>query len=159
MSEFTAWLELQVLLSVLAQPVTLGQDPVTVPLVSPGDQAACGRLFEAVHSPAQNVLLVLKDVKAQGNPGASWEVHVEARGARPDPGDRHLVGVVSLFDGQPGEFRFVLDPVLTVIGKKSLQARFVPVSGVMTGDKPQPAVVSHPVTISGIELAIEAGGQ
>jgi len=150
------WLlfELEVIL-MLAQPAQLGDAPVTIPLASLDDKRVARRLFEAASSPAQNVVLILKGVKTQAAPGASWEVHVEPTGATPDDQGRNLVGVVSSYDPAPGEFLFVIDPVINAAGKKNLQVRFVPTSGLVVGGKAQPAEVRPGVTIGEIALAIE----
>lgn len=153
----------------LAQPVVLSGEPLTLPLASREDKALSTRLFEVAQSPAQNVVLVLKGVVAEARPQASWEVHVEPAGATPgDPGP-YLVGIVSLFDrgimskGQqnrePAEFLFVLDEAIAAAGKKDLQVRFVPTSGVVVDGQPQPVVVRSNVTIGEISLAIEAAQQ
>ena len=80
----------------------------------------------------------------------------------------YLVGVVALFDqgikaeGQqnvePAEFMFVLDNALAAAGKRDLQVRFVPTSGVVVDGRPQAAEVRANVTIGEISLAIEAAG-
>ena len=44
----------------LAHPVVLGKEPVTLPLVSREDKALSKRLFDVARSPTQNVVLVLK---------------------------------------------------------------------------------------------------
>jgi hypothetical protein len=156
------WLlfELEVIFTLLqAQPVVLGKEPVTLPLLSREDKTRSKRLFEAVRSPDQNVVLVLKGVEAQARPGVSWEVHVEPAGATPDASAPYLVGVVSLFDGdrQPVEFLFVLDAAMAAAGKRDLQVRFVPTSGVVVEGQPQKADVRANVTIGEIALAIETG--
>ena len=78
--------------------MVLGKEPVTLPLVSREDKALSKRLFDVARSPTQNVVLVLKGVKAAARPQASWEVYVEPAGATPSAQGPYLVGVVSLFD-------------------------------------------------------------
>ena len=149
----------------LAQPVVLGEEPVTVPLVS-RDKALSQRLFDVARSPDQNVVLVLKSVEADERPEASWEVYVEPSGARMDTRDSCLVGVLALFDRgvkaqnhEPAEFLFVLDHAITAAGKKDLQLRFVPTSGVVVEGRPQRAEVRSRVKIGTIRLAIESRQQ
>jgi hypothetical protein len=141
-----------------AQPVVLGQDPVTLPLVSLKDKAHSRRMFEAAASPEQNVVLVLKGITAETQPGVSWEVHVEPAGAAPSTPGPCLVGIISLFDhgSEPAEFVLVLDDAIAAAGKKDLQLRFVPTSGVVVEGKPQPAEVRSRVTIGKIEVAIDS---
>lgn len=139
----------------LAQPAQLGGGPVTIPLAALDDEQVAHRVFEAARSPAQNVVLILKGVKTQAAPGASWEVHVEPTGAKPDDQARNLVGVISLYDPSPGQFFFVIDPVINAAGEKNLQVRFVPTSGLVVDGKPQPAELRSRVIIGEIALAIE----
>lgn len=145
----------------LARPVVLGNEPVTLPLVSRDDNALRKRIFEATRSPAQNVVLVLKGLEAKARPEVSWEVYVEPPGATPDARGPYLVGVVSLFDWghQPVEFLFVLDNAIAAAGRNDLQVRFVPISGVVVEGQPQTAEVRSNVTIGEIGLAIETAHQ
>ena len=75
----------------------------------------------------------------------------------PDAQGPYLVGVVSLFDrgNEPAEFVFVLDNAITAAGKKDLQVRFVPTSGVVVEGRPQTAEVRSNVTIGEISLGLE----
>ena len=142
-----------------AQPVVLGQDPVTLPLVSLKDKAHSKQMFEAAASPDQNVVLVLKGVTAESQPGVSWEVHVEPAGAKPSAQGPCLVGMISLFDhgNEPAEFVLALDNAIAAAGRTDLQLRFVPTSGVEVEGKPQAAEVRSRVTIGQINVAIESG--
>jgi hypothetical protein len=162
------WLlfELELIFSLLlAQPVVLSKEPLTVPLVSREHKTLSKRLFEAAHSPSQNVVLVLKRVEAETRPEATWEVYVEPAGATPAAQGPYLVGVLTLFDrgikseGQqgrePAEFLFALDKAITAAEKRALQVRFVPTSGVVVEGRPQKAEVRSNVTIGEIGLAIE----
>jgi hypothetical protein len=166
------WLlfELEVISTLLlAQPVVLSKEPLTLPLVSREDKTLSKRLFEVARSPAQNVVLVLKRVEAEARPEVSWEVYVEPAGTTLDAQGPYLVGVFSLFDrgimseGQqnrePAEFLFVLDNAIAAAGKRDLQVRFVPTSGVVVEGQPQTAEVRSNVTIGEISLAIEAAQQ
>ena len=153
----------------LAQPVVLSKEPLTLPLVSREDKTLSKRLFEVARSPTQNAVLVLRGVEAEARPEASWEVYVEPAGTTSDAQGPYLVGVVSLFDrgimseGQqnrePAEFLFVLDNAIVAAGKRDLQVRFVPTSGVVVNGQPQTAKVRSNVTIGEISLAIEAAQQ
>jgi hypothetical protein len=150
----------------LAQPVVLGKEPLTLPLVSREDKTLSNRLFEAVRSRAHNVVLVLKGVEAEARPEVSWEVYVEPAGTKLDAQGPYLVGVLSLFDRgimserqhnrEPAEFMFVLDNAIAAAGKRDLQVRFVPTSGVVVEGQPQTAEIRSNVTIGEINLAIEA---
>jgi hypothetical protein len=153
----------------LAQPVVLSNEPLTLPLVSSEDKTLRNHLFEAARSPTQNVVLLLKGVKADAPPEVSWEVYVEPLGSTLDAQGPYLVGVFSLFDrgirseGQQNreaaEFLFVLDNAIAAAGKKALQVRFVPTSGVVVDGQPQTAEVRSNVTIGEISLAIEPAPQ
>ena len=57
---------------------------------------------------------------------------------------------------EPAEFLFVLDNAIAAAGKKDLQVRFVPTSGVVVEGQPQTAEVRSNVTIGEISLAIES---
>ena len=107
------------------------------------------------------MVLVLKGVEAESPPQVSWEVHVEPAGATPGAQGTYLVGVFSLFDRErePAEFLFVLDNAIAAAGKKGLQVRFVPISGVVVEGQPQPAEVRSQVTIGEISLGLEDAGQ
>jgi hypothetical protein len=166
------WLliELEVICTLLlAQPVVLSKEPLTLPLVSREEKTLSNRLFEVARSPAHNVILVLKGVETEARPGVSWEVYVEPVGTTQDAQSPYLVGVFSLFDrgimseGQqnrePAEFLFVLDKAISAAGKRDLQVRFVPTSGVVVEGQPQTAEVRSNVTIGDISLAIEAARQ
>jgi hypothetical protein len=153
----------------LAQPVVLSKEPLTLTLVSSEDKTLSSHLFEAARSPAQNVVLLLKDVKAEARPEVSWEIYVEPLGSTLDAQGPYLVGVLSLFDrgirseGQqnrePAEFLFVLDNAIAAAGKGALQVRFIPSSGVVVEGQPQTAEVRSNVTIGEISLAIEPARQ
>ena len=60
---------------------------------------------------------------------------------------------------EPAEFLFVLDNAIVAAGKRDLQLRFVPTSGVVVEGQPQTAEVRSNVTIGEISLAIEAAQQ
>ena len=149
----------------LARPVVLSVEPLTIPLVSCENKTLCERLFEAARSPTQNVVLVLKGVEAKARPEVFWEVYVEPPDATTDTQGPYLVGVVSLFDRgipfeeqqsrEPAEFLFVLDNAITAVGRRDLQLRFVSTSGVVVEGQPQIAKVRSKVTIGEISLAIE----
>jgi len=149
-------LELIVTLS-LSQPVVLGPEPVTLPLVSLGDRVNGRRLFDAAKSPDENVVLVLKDVRVDAPPGVSWEVHVEAAGNKENANGPHLVGLISAYaaEAKPAEFDLVLDDAIVAAGRRDLQLRFVPVSGVEVDGEPQPAELRSSMTIGEISLGIE----
>jgi hypothetical protein len=140
---------------VLAQPAQLGGGPVAIPLVSLDDKQVSRRLFEAACSPEKNVVLILKGVKTQAPPGASWQVHVEPTGANPNEPGRDPVGIISVYDPVPGRFVFVIDPVINAVGEKDLQVRFVPTTGLVVEGKPQLAEFRSDLTIGEIALAIE----
>ena len=150
-------LELIVTLS-LSQPVVLGPEPVTLPLVSYGDRAHGRRLFDAAKSADENVVLVLKNVTVDAPPGVSWEVHVEAAGSKGAANHPDLVGLISPHEaeGKAAEFDLVLDDAIVAAGRRDLQLRFVPVSGVEVDGKPQPAEVRSSMTIGEISLGIES---
>ena len=165
------WLlfELEVIFTLLTQPVVLGKEPVTLPLVSRENVTLHKRLFEAARSPTQNAVLVLKGVEAQARPEASWEVYVEPADAKPDARDTYLVGVISLFDRgiksestqgrEPAEFLFALDNAIAAAGKGDLRLRFVPTSAVVVDGRPQTVVVRSNVTIGAISLGLETARQ
>lgn len=147
----------------LAQPVVLGDETLTLALVSREDRELCRRLKEAARSPEQNVVLLLRGVEADAPPEASWEVHVGRAGAKRDAQSVSLVGVVALFgegvrsegSGQPAEFAFVLDRAIAAAGAKDLAVTFAPASAVEVDGEAAPAAVRSRVTIGEISLAID----
>jgi hypothetical protein len=150
-------LELIVTLS-LSQPVVLGDAPVTLPLVARDDRVHGRRIYDAAKSPDETVVLVLKNVTVDAPPGVSWEVHVEPVGGEGDPRDPHLVGLISAYvpEDKPAQFDLVLDEAIKSAGRRDLQLRFVPVSGVEVDGQPQPAEFRSSMSIGEISLAIES---
>ncbi len=148
----------------LAQPVVLGDETLTLALVSREDRELCRRLKDAARSPAKNVVLLLKGVAADAPPQASWEVHVGRAGAKHDAEGASLVGVVALFgegvrsegSGRPAEFVFVLDRAIAAAGAMGLEVTFAPIAAVDVDGKAAPAAVRSTVTIGEISLAIDA---
>jgi hypothetical protein len=149
-------LELIVTLS-LSQPVVLGDAPVTLPLVSRDDRGHGRRIYDAAKSPDETVVLVLKNVTVDAPPGVSWEVHVEAADGKSGARDPRLVGLVSAYvpEDEPAQFDLVLDEAITAAGRRDLQLRFVPVSGVEVDGKPLPPEFRSSMMIGEISVGIE----
>lgn len=145
----------------LAQPVVLGQEPTIVPMVPLEGSKTRNRVLEAARAPTQNVLLVLKGLKADVRPEVSWEVHVEPAGVSVGARGTSLVGVVSLFgrEHESADFVFAIDNAITAAGDKGVQLRFVPTSGVVVEGAPQAAKVRSTVTIGEVSLAIETANR
>ena len=110
-----------------------------------------------VHGAYDNLVLVLKNVTVDAPPGVSWEVHVEPVGGEGDPRDPHLVGLISAYlpEDKPAQFDLVLDEAIKSAGRRDLQLRFVPVSGVEVDGQPHPAEFRSSMSIGEI-LAIES---
>lgn len=150
----------------LLQPLVLGKEVRTVPLLGREDRTVGARLAEIAKSPSESVLLQFKDVTADRQPGASWEVYVGLpANAKPDAQSPHFVGNVALFgDGikgeghHPAEFIFPLDRALSARSDVSgLQVTLVPSSGVAVNGRPTPAEVRAPVRVGQVNLLHDKG--
>lgn len=148
----------------LAQPLVLDKDTRVVPLVGVEDRAFASRLASLAKSSTETVILHLKDVEADSQPGAMWEVYVGLpQNAKPDATSPYFVGNVAMFgDGikgeghHPAEFTFPLNRALRArAAGSSLQVTFVPTSGVVVGGRAQPADVKAPVRIGEVNLLLD----
>jgi hypothetical protein len=150
-------------------PLVLGASTVTLPLLAPDDRSTAQRLASAAQSEAESVVLQIRCVEADRQPGAIWEVYVglppqaEANAESP-----HFVGTVALLsDGirseqghEPfAEFVFVLDRAIVASNASQLSVAFVPASGIVADGRPTPAEVSAPVRIGEVNLLLGEPGR
>ena len=107
---------------------------------------------------------LLKNVEADAQPGAMWEVYVGLPpNTKYDAKSPYFVGNVAMFgDGirgeghHPAEFTFPLNRALRALSARSaLQVTFVPTSGVVVDGRPQPAQVKAPVRIGEVNLLLD----
>lgn len=148
----------------LAQPLVLDKDVRTLPLIGPGDRELAGRLLSIAKSPTEMVILQLKGLEADRQPGAIWQVFVGLPpNVKPDVAGPNFVGNVALFgDGirgeghHPAEFTFPLNRALRALTDAStVQVTFVPTSGVVVDRRPQPAEVKASVRVGEVNLLHE----
>lgn len=161
------WIQWELISTLLlAQPVVLSNEAVTIPLISREDTALGKRLSDIARDPTQNVVLVLKGVEADAPPEASWEICVGPADTKRCAQSPYFVGILSLYgqgirseggkNYRPAEFVFPLDRAIAAAGAENLQATFVPTSGVVVEGRPLPAKVRSNVRIGEISLAIDS---
>jgi hypothetical protein len=148
----------------LAQPLVLDGDIRVVPLVALEDRELASRLLSLAKRPTETVILQLKNVEAERQPGAMWEVYVGLPpNAKFDAKSPYFVGNVAMFgegirgEGHhPAEFTFPLNRALRALSPgSSLQVTFVPTSGVVVDGRPQLAEVKAPVRIGEVNLLLD----
>jgi len=146
-------LAIQLLAVDLPQPLELAQEPVEVVLTQPDEEDRNRHLRELAADPAREVVLRLLDVRAESDPGVSWELHLSSSAPGPRDDEPALIGILSLFGAPPiGEFAFPLDAALLAVGPAGLEVRFTPISGLETDGQAVPAVVRSTVHIGGLRL-------
>jgi hypothetical protein len=151
----------QVLVADLSRPLELGQDEAEITLVAPDDAEGRRRVEAIAADPRENLVLRLRDVEADEEPGVSWEVYV----ASSDETDRDnvpaLAGILSLYGAPPdAEFVVPLDAALLAGEPVGLRIIFRPTSGLVVDGEAVPPTVRTEVRIGGIGLETEraAGG-
>ncbi len=152
---------LQVIVTLpLKAPVVLGGEPVAVTLLEESDSDLRARLESLRDDRSQNVVLVLREVRAAAAPQASWEVYVgPATATAPCSAQAKLAGVFSLYDPNPAaEYVFPIGAAFDARDLQSLKVTFVPVSGVSVEGAPTPVIVRARVTIGEISLRVDKAG-
>jgi hypothetical protein len=168
------WKPRLVEIAVLARfrkPFTLSKRAVTVPLHSDAadDSKVRARLAEVARARGETAVLQVKGVEANAEPGAVWEVYVGPVGFEPKADGPYFVGMLGLFGAgiktrrqhyQPAEFVYPIDKAISAAGEAAkLQVTFVPVSGVVVKDRPQPAQVRTDVTVAELNIVVDVAMQ
>jgi tyrosinase len=148
----------------LPRPLVLGKDTQTVQLVRRQDRKMVNLLTALAAAKEDVVLLQFKNVEADRQPGASWEVYVGLPpNAKPSAESPYFVGNVALFgDGvkgeghHPAEFTFPLTGALRAAKDLSgLQVTIVSSSGVETNGRVLPAEIKAPVRVGEVNLLLD----
>ena len=148
----------------LPRPYVLDGKPQRLPLIPPKDRQLGDRLPSLGKSQTDTVILQLKGVEADRNPGAMWEVYVGLPpDAKPSADSPYFVGNVALFgDGikgeghHPAEFTFPLNRAIAASANVSaLAVTFVPSSGVVSNGRTTPVETKAPVRISEMDLLLD----
>jgi hypothetical protein len=146
-------------------PLMLGASPVSLRLTQAEDQATAQRLVAATQSETESVLLQLRCVDADRQPGAIWEAYVGLPPeVEPNAESPHFVGTVALVsDGVRSEqnsapfaeFVFVLDRAIAASPDASqLNVILVPSSGVSVDGQAAPPQVGAPIRIGEMSLRL-----
>lgn len=137
----------------LQRPLELGADAVEITLVSPDDVDLRRQVSSIAADPAENLVLRLSSVEADGAPGVSWEVYLASSDDSDCDNVPSLVGIFSPYGVQPdAEFVFALDPALVVGEPVGVKVIFRPVSGLEEEGEPVPPTVRGTIRIGGISL-------
>jgi tyrosinase len=151
----------------IPRPFTLSKRRVSVPLIGKGANARGldARLTKVARDPGQTLVLRVKGVEAETEPGAAWQVYVGPEQLEPDPESPWFVGMLALFGAglktrqdhyHPAEFAYPIDRAISAAGgADKLQVHFVPVSGVEVKGRPQPAEVRADVKVAEMDLVVD----
>jgi hypothetical protein len=164
--------EKEVILRIPISPITLGQEPVSIPV----DLANLKqRLVTLAESKTATVFLELDGVEAERQPGVAWQVYLGLPPKIPPTEESpYFVGAMALFgkgirseahdNFEPAHFAFPINRAL-LSGFKANQERwtiaFVP-HGILVDGKPSQPRVESPVKIASLALTVEtqnAGGE
>lgn len=149
------------------KPFKLSKTAVSVPLsaAAADNKAFAPKLLESARAPGKTVVLQLKGIEADRDPGASWQVYVGPAGLTPDPRSAYFVGVLGLFGGgiksrkdhyHPGEFAFPISKsILGTNDPSKLQVTFVPTSGVEVQGRSLPADVRADLTVAEMSIVVD----
>ena len=148
----------------LTRPFVLSGKIQRLLLVDRKDRETADRVAALAKSQTDAVILQLRGVEADRNPGAMWEVYVGLPpNAKPSAESPYFVGNLAMFgdgikgDGHhPGEFTFPLNRALGASsGASAMQVTFVPSSGVELDGRSQAAEVKAPVRIGEMNLLLD----
>lgn len=150
---------IQLLVVDLPQPLVLGPGETEITLIAAGDTDLRRRVTAVAADPARNLVLRLRGVEADADPGVSWVVYV----ASADPADAEqapvLAGILSLYGAPPSaEFVLPLDTAVVEGDPAGLRIVFRPISGLEVEGESAPPEVLAPVRISGVHLEIVEAG-
>jgi hypothetical protein len=142
----------------LPRPLELGQDAVEVTLIEPGDADARRRVSAIASDPEENLVLRLRGVEADEDPGASWEIYVASSDEADGDNVPALAGILSLYGAPPSAaFVFPLDTAVVTGKPVGLKVIFRPTSGIVVDGEPVPPTVRTSVRIGSIRLETEEG--
>ena len=145
-------------------PLILANSIKSLPLTAPENRETTQLLAGTAQIETKTVLLQLRCVEADRNPGAMWEVYVGLPpNVEPSAEGPYFVGTLALFgdgikgDGHhPAEFTFPLNRAIAAsVDKSALTVTFVPSSGVVVNGLPMPAEVKAQVRIGEVNLLLE----
>ena len=143
-----------------AARVELGAAPTTVPMTAVAAQASLRALAPgAGRSAAGRVVLSLRELQAQRDPGMTYEVFVDLPlGAPPEVADQHYVGLINFFGvaassghGGHGGRDVELD-VTDVISRLNSSGRLLDRTAITLVPVGTPAPSSAPAIAGGIEV-------
>jgi len=150
-------------LSRVRRSLILERTPVRMPLIPREARDSARRLREIAASQNRNVLLQIRGVEAEIQPGISWEVHVGRRGFTPNA--KTFVGMFALFGAglrsrkqhfHPAEFAFPIGKAIAGLDPATLEVVFVPVSGRDGGQAAATAVQPRaPLRIGEVALIVD----
>jgi hypothetical protein len=157
--------EKELILRLPVPPITLGQEPVSVPIDLRNLKQRLGPLAE---SKTATVFLELNDVEAERQPGAAWQVYLGLPPNTPPAEESpYLIGAMALFGQgihkdahdkfEPANFAFPINRAL-LAGFKTNQERwtitFMP-RGILIDGKPSQPKVQSPVKIASVSITVE----
>lgn len=146
-------------------PITLGQEPVSVPVEWKNVEP---RLRSLAESKTATLFLELEGVEAERQPGVAWQIYLGlAPGTTPSEESPSYLGAMALFGPgirsqnpekfEPAHFAFPINRALLAGFKRNLQSwtiTFVP-RGVQIDGKPSQPKVESPVRIAAVSLTVE----
>lgn len=148
----------QTLVVDLPRSVELGKDAVEITLIEPSDAEARQRLSSIAADPAENLVLHLRGVEADEEPGASWEIYVASSDEADCDNVPALAGILSLYGAPPSAaFVFPLDAAIDASKPVGLKVIFRPTSGLVVEGEPIPPTIRASVRIGSIGLETEDG--
>ena len=159
--------EKEPILKLVSQPVTLGPEPVSIPI---DWKESKQRLASLAENKNATVFLDLEGVEAERQPGVAWQVFLGLPpGAEPTDDSPYLIGAIALFGQgihgeshdkekfEPAKFSFPINRKLLAeikTGRENWTLRFVP-RGVLVDGKPTQPKVESPVRIGAIFVSVE----
>ena len=159
--------EKELILKLTTQPVTLGPEPVSVPVDWKDTRQ---RLASLAESKTSALFLELDGVEAERQPGVAWQIFLGLPpGTEPTDDSPYLVGAIALFGQgirgeshdherfEPARFAFPISRAL-LAGFKANRDRwtitFVP-RGILIDGKPSQPKVEAPLKIAAISISVE----
>ena len=156
--------EKEVVLRLPIPPITLGQEPVSVPIELKETRQ---RLITLLENKTTRVFLELEGVEAERQPGVAWQVFLGPDKTPASEESPYYVGAMALFSQgihggshekfQPAHFAFAINRILTVGFKENVEnwrISFVP-RGILVDGKPSQPKVESSVKIATVLLTAE----
>lgn len=157
--------EKELVLKLPVPPITLGPEPVSVPIEL---REVKQRLATLAENPNATIFLELDGVEAERQPGVAWQVYFgPPANSSTTEQSPYYVGAMALFGQgirevshekfEPAHFAFAINKAV-LAGLKASQERwavsFVP-RGILIEGKPATPKVASPVKIGSLSLAVE----